>query len=359
LKKEKDKKILFIGRYNESDIFSGPEKTAKRIYEQASINFNTVFIQYFFDGRKYNYFKKLFGKEDKNDIITFGLFRLFFYLFSFKPDIIHIITFERFAAVAFMYKLFSGVKIIYSSHGIVVYENEIKNSPSFLKLKDKMCEKLYLKFSSKIIFPSEYYAEKTNEFYKFNKNKTIIIPNGIDEIFHKIYENKKYQEGLLRIVIETYKIGVNKKIELVFSILENLKDKIELYLINSENVSYNSDKLKIHSYNKMPLNAFAEFIAGKDVFLSLAEYDTFSISAAEAMAAGLIPIVTKSTGIAEYIDNGSNGFIHNYNNISDILKKLIDIESRKSISAQAASVYSLLNWESVYNKYEFVYNDLI
>jgi len=57
-------KIVYIGRYNESEILTGPEKVAKRIFHNMTkINSNCVFVEYFFDGAKYNIWKKLFGKE--------------------------------------------------------------------------------------------------------------------------------------------------------------------------------------------------------------------------------------------------------------------------------------------------------
>jgi glycosyltransferase involved in cell wall biosynthesis len=358
LKKEKDKKILFIGRYNEDNIFSGPEKTAKRIYEYASHKHKVKFIQYFFDGRKYSYLNKLFGKYAENNILTLGIFPLLIYLFSYRPDIIHIITFERFAAVAFIYKIFSRVKIIYNVHGLITLGNKIKNVSSFYAFKDKICEKLFLKYSDKIIFPSGYYISIAGEYFKFNKDKAVVIPNGIDEIFYGNKDKRASAGGKLKIIIETYKIGVSNLIDSVFANLNSVKDNIELHLINSNDISYKSEILDIFNYNKMPVSDFADFLKDKDVFISLAEIDTFSISTAESMAAGVIPLVLKSTGIASYINNNINGFIYNYDDIANILRKLWDIELRNKISIESSKIYSVLNWDEVYNNYESVYNEL-
>ena len=280
------------------------------------------------------------------------------HLLKFKPDIIHIITFERFASVIFIYKIFSKAKVIYSAHGLVTLENEIKNVSAFYKYKDKICEKMFLRFSDKIIFPSEYYINKAYEIIKFDKDRTTIIPNGVDEIFHNIYNRRTNSNDKLKVIIETYKIGVSKIIDSVLAGLNTVKDNIELHLINPNDISYKYDTLTIFNYNKMPVSEFAGFLKDKDVLLSLAEFDTFSISTAEAMAAGVIPFVTKSTGIVSYINNNSNGFIHDYNNIPDILEKLMNPENRKKISEKASDIYSLLNWDTVYSVYESVYNDL-
>lgn len=358
MKKEKDKKILYIGRYNEDDIFSGPEKAAKRLFEQAKSKHKAEFIQYFFDGRKYGYIKKFFGRNINGDILTLGLFRIILYLFSFKPGIIHIITFERFASVIFIYKLFSGVKVIYNIHGLITLENKIKNVPTFYEFKDKVCEKLFFKYSDKLLFPSDYYISKAGKYFKFDKNKVSVIPNGIDEIFHTIYNRRTKSTGKLKVIIESYKIGVSKIIDSVLANLNTVKDNIELHLINTNDNSFKYDTLTIFNYNKMPVLEFAEFLKNKDVILSLAEFDTFSISTAEAMAAGVIPLVLKSTGIAAYISNEMNGFIHKYNDIGDILNKLTDSELRNKMSREASKIYNILSWENIYSKYESVYNYL-
>ena len=79
-------KVVFIGRFNKSEILSGPEKFAKRIAQKHSQINETQFIEYFFDGNIYGIKDKLFGKEtDKYgniEIIKLGILRLFFELFK-------------------------------------------------------------------------------------------------------------------------------------------------------------------------------------------------------------------------------------------------------------------------------------
>ena len=131
---------MFAGRYPEGGVISGPEMTAKSMFEEHCVNNNSVFLQYFFDGRKYSFFKKLFGRTEEQDgrIITLGIFRIIPELRRKHPEIIHLITYERFAVIFYIYKLLFKVKILYNSHGIVRYENsELKKIPAFYRFKDK------------------------------------------------------------------------------------------------------------------------------------------------------------------------------------------------------------------------------
>src|SRR5258706_3602365 len=132
--------VVYTGRYCESEILSGPEKAAKRIFEIHSKSYKTAFVQYFFDGNKYNIIKKLFGKEitvlNQNSVLyTAGLFRFIPLLFKLRPDIVHIINFERFAVLTFYVRILRRFKVIYNEHGVIAYENsEIKKSGYFYSL---------------------------------------------------------------------------------------------------------------------------------------------------------------------------------------------------------------------------------
>src|SRR4030095_12259859 len=140
------------------------------------------FIQYFFDGHKYSVWKKLFGKESKNSvngiIYTLGLFRIFGVLNKIKPDVIHLITFERFAAVFILYKTFHKIKVeIIKKELSTLTTNILKETLPVLKLKDKFCEKLFLKHSDKIIFLSENSIDIAEEVFDIDETKAVILPN--------------------------------------------------------------------------------------------------------------------------------------------------------------------------------------
>ena len=55
--------------------------------------------------------KKIFGKEtldsdESGKVYRFGLISVLIFALKFKPDVIHIITYERFAVILFLYKFF-------------------------------------------------------------------------------------------------------------------------------------------------------------------------------------------------------------------------------------------------------------
>ena len=121
--------------------------------------------------------------------------------------------------------------------------------------------------------------------------------------------------------------------------------------------------VKIHFVNKMNTDELAAFYEDKDIFLSLNKYDTFSISSVEAMAAGLITIVTQNTGMSRYITTGENGYTIKYGEIHelcDIIDSLnLNPALRIRVSSESRKIYEILSWENVYETYKNIYAGLL
>lgn len=359
--------LAYAGRYNSSAILSGPEKAAKRIFDISASRGKAVFIQYFFDGSRYGLFKKLFGleiskTETKTDLVTIGILRILYLYFKYKPEIIHVIAFERFAVMLYLLKLISKVKIIYTIHGIVTFGNyKLKQVPFFYRIKDKICEKIFLRFSDIITLPSEQYTRLLEQIAKIKNNRIRIIPNGCDKIFNEVNRKENISDRL-NLFILTDKIGFGEIAGKYESLLPELYDITNIYEIG--NGLKNSIKFtgNIHSMSRLDTVQLAELLGSMDIILSLYTYDTFSIMALEAMAAGVIPIITEETGLSDYIKNNVNGFKVNSNDINKIPEIIKSLKNnpglRSDISRNARKIYDELNWEKIHKMYSEIYNNI-
>ena len=364
-KKADNIKILFAGRLAGGEILPGPERFARTIFTEYTAEHPATFLQYFFDGRKYSILKKLFGKETKENghghILTLGLFRIIPFLSVFRPSVIHLLQFERFAILLYIYRMFFNVKIIYNSHGVIQFENSgIKSVGGFHKFKDNFCEKIYLKYSDVIIFPSETTRNKAMEYYSIDRSKTTILPNFAGSDF-SAEKHISLNNGTLQIVIQ-FKNEFNKSgLDLLLRSVKDMMCKAEIYIITNTELDLPvRDNLKFFTVPLMPPVKLAEFYLDKDVFLSLNSYDTFSIATAEAMASGLIPAITKETGISSYINHGLNGFKFDYANDTDLPRIINDLSTMSkdqiiNISKAAAKTAAEFNIDKVYSRYKEIY----
>lgn len=361
-------KVIFAGRLPEDNISSGPLITAENIFAEYSSRNSSVFIRYFFDGRRHSVLKKLFGRETQNAehsrILTLGLFRIIPELLRGRPDIIHLITFERFALVFCLYKLFFRVKIIYNSHGIIQHENsEFKKLTAWYRFRDKFCERIFLKYSDKIIFPSVFAMDIAEKYYNLDEKKAVILPNGVSDIFFADKREHKY-ESVLRAVIH-YKNEYNiSGRELLEKSLSSIKSQVEIHVITNQDLTTaNTENITFFKHSMMPPDKLQEFYLDKDIFLSLNKYDTFSISTAEAMASGLIPVVTIQTGISRYIQNGVNGFVFDHFDITrfaGIINALsrTAFDKRNETGMAASKTVKELKWSNIYMMYDKLYTDI-
>jgi glycosyltransferase involved in cell wall biosynthesis len=113
----------------------------------------------------------------------------------------------------------------------------------------------------------------------------------------------------------------------------------------------------------MKPGGLAEYLTDKDVFISSSRYEPFSITAAECMAAGVVPVLTKETGASESIEHGRNGFVYDYGDcgkLKSILNELNnDSELKENMSEKAKNIYNILNWNKITGDYINIYKSLM
>ncbi len=367
-------KIFFFGRYNVSERLSGPEKVAKRLFENVlQKEPNSIFIEYFFEGKKYKLSQKLFGKEitlyKETLIIRFGLIRLLFFLIKERPDVIHLITFERFSFIAFIYKMLKDVKIIYTVHGIIQFEDsELKTDLTrTYKIKNKFFERIIFKYSDKIVFLTNISMNFSKNFFNVLKGKVSVIPNGVDEAFNKVVKSTKYSlNDRLRIIFVGDCSRKEKGMDFLIKSLAEITIPVELFIVGENTDHFDkieNTNLHLQFVEKKEQAEFIEFLKDKDVIISASFYENFSISVAEAMSAGVIPVVTKETGISELIKNGKNGFVYNYGDSNELLHILYMINNKeaqlKELIDETKKIYQQICWQKISAEYINIYESLL
>lgn len=357
--KSKKLKIIFVGRYNSGEVLTGPEKVAKRIYSELQDETDSVFIEYFFDGSKYSIWQKLFGKEktigsQNQRIFRIGIVSMFFFAVRFRPYLVHIFSFERFSVIFIMLKIFLRYKISYTINGTVAFENSNfqKNISLGLSIKDRIAEWFLMKFSDKLFFLSEHSINITRKYYNVVNEKLILITNGVDKIFNQVFINREYKEkSILNVLLVADLTRAEKGLDFFLKAIQPIKNDFVFNIIGENLIT--GDQIKYNS--KMPTDEFAKFLLNQDIFISSSFFDTFPITSLEAMAAGVIPILTKETGVSRFIVNGENGFVYSYGDDDSLRKYLIklknDSQLRHKLMQNAAKIFNKFQWEDISKKY--------
>jgi UDP-glucose:(heptosyl)LPS alpha-1,3-glucosyltransferase len=100
-----------------------------------------------------------------------------------------------------------------------------------------------------------------------------------------------------------------------------------------------------------------------DIFSMLSKFDTFGITALEAMAASLPVIVSANVGAKDLVKQGINGFVIqdriNIDSISQKINLLMNKDIRIRMGESALETARNNTWETVLKKYEQIYEELL
>ncbi|OGU74307.1 MAG: hypothetical protein A2V93_04845 [Ignavibacteria bacterium RBG_16_34_14] len=364
-------KIALIGRYGEDDILSGPERVARELYLHLKNKVDVIFIEYFFSGYKdYSLFNKIFGKKITDDnVLRLGIIPLAIKLLKEQFHLIHFVNSQRFFLAIFFLKPLLRLKFISTFHGL--NKTEIKNSKLKRTFLDLWVEKISVKKSECLIFPSKLLFNLFRKNYNLSEDNCRVIPNGISEAFHKYSTLSLLRRGQGEVKMGQKKIynfvyfnSFNKGLrELLREIPETISFQFSIFVVGREEKIENPNKnIEIHFIPLMNHASVLEFLSEKHFIIKSSAFDSFSIFTAECMAMGIIPIISENTGIKDFVENNFNGFIFNSSEKGSLANLLIDIYNEKydlsKISLNASKIYDKLNWENVSEQYIQLYNSV-
>jgi len=275
---------------------------------------------------------------------------------------VHILSFERFTITFFLLKFILKYKLSYTINGVVAFENSNfrRNTNSYLKFKDKIVEWCLIKFSNKLFFLSEQSVNIARKYYNIVNDKIILTTNGVDEIFNQMSIERQYKEkSKLNVVLVADSKRVEKGLDFFLKAIQPIQTDF-IFSIIGENP--NSDD-QIKYYPKMPTDKFAKFLLNQDIFISASIYDPFPIATIEAMAAGVIPMLTDENGVSRFIINGENGFVYSYGDDASLRKYLLELkiefQLRKKLSQNAATIYNQFRWGEISKNYLEIFSRML
>lgn len=235
-----------------------------------------------------------------------------------------------------------------------------------------------MKNSSAIFFLSKSYQKQVfnkyvpKKYYNELKNKTYIIPNGIDDFWFKniinININKKQFINCDKKIKLIYagKIDKNKNIlstqkamkllrekgyNISLTIVGKIIDKKEFNkIIKDKNTKYIQEKSK---------EELIKIYRENDIFIMPSYKETFGLVYAEAMSQGLPVIYTEGQGFDEQFTEGTVGYHVKSDDIEDISKKILKIKNNYNyILKDIVNNISSFDWTKICNEYYSIYKSI-
>jgi len=107
-----------------------------------------------------------------------------------------------------------------------------------------------------------------------------------------------------------------------------------------------------------------EFFSRAEFFASASEYEGFGVSAIEAMAAGIVPLLNDIPSFKEFVENGKNGFILKFEEKEKTSKRVLDImklgnAEKKALAIAAQASVQKFGWNSKIKEFEKIYREVV
>ena len=268
-----------------------------------------------------------------------------------KPDMVFFNS--SIWAGAALYKKLNDEKIpfIVSEH-----LKEFLMPQGFSNFNKKLIQKTY-ESSYKIIVTSRALKKSIIKRFKINENKTILIPNPVNEDFFTLKPPSKNKRlcltsvGLLRpeknfdLIIKAFDKVLKSGIDATLNIVGDgpLKAQIKRQINSLEK----NNRIKLKGY--LQPNEVVEVLHKTDVFIVGSSLETFGVSLIEAQACGIPSVATKCGGPSDIIlkDTGvlvqPNSEFYLNSGIRQVIKKIDYYDSenirKKTIERFGKKIY--------------------
>ena len=283
-----------------------------------------------------------------------------------NPDVIHLHGVNYLSNYLLFNKQKHRTPLIFSTHGGIFHTKNLKH---IKKMYFNTIIKSHLKNADKIIAVSE--NDKKLFSAIANENKIELIENAINLKKFKISERKPVRNSFAFVG----RLSNNKRIDLLIDVFSKLKNKDFKITIVGKDFDNLKDRLekKTREYGLTDKLEFTGEVSEKkliqifkttEFFISASEYEGFGISAIEAMASGLIPVLSQIPSFKTFVTSKHNGFIVDFSNIKNAtiqLEQILKISKteRQKLSKNAIESSKKYSWKTQIKKFEKIYAEVI
>ncbi|MFA4855194.1 MAG: glycosyltransferase family 4 protein [archaeon] len=281
-------------------------------------------------------------------------------------DVVHVHGIGFFSDFFALFKLFHRKRLVLSTHGGIFHT---KNYSLLKKIYFNIWCRLALRAFDRVI------AVSRQDFETFRRivpeKKIVLIENPVPVEMLSAIPRKAVPNSFLFVG----RLSKNKGLENLLDAFSELKKSRRDFSLKIAGSPFDMTKEELREMIlKKGLEGMAEVLgavsekellelyAGSEFFVSASEYEGFGISAVEAMAAGLIPILNGIPAFREFVTEGETGFIADFSSRERAAKKLGEALGLKKAERQAmgraARAFSRkFCWKNSLKKFEKAYGN--
>jgi len=351
------KEALFISSLNKFDriILFGVGNDNLNNNEQYSDN---IFIKRI----------KLFNFKKRSIQYLYYYFYIFIYLITKRPKQVNIHTLE-FLPLSIICKIFS-LKVIYDTHEL---ETEKNNLHGIRKSISKVIEKIFIKFTDKVIVVGDAIANDYKILYPLMEKPSVILncPNYVNIEKKDLFREKFKISSSKIIFLYQGDFGIGRNIEKIINVFSKMdEDKVLVfmgdgpleYMVKEASEKYDN----IYIQKAVSPNVLLEYTSSADIGLSMIENTSKSYNYCmpnkmfEYMMAELPIIVTNLFEMSNFIRKNNIGYVLNDDSIEGIIKIINNIDKNKlEVFAENLKIAkSKYNWEEQIKILQNIYNDI-
>lgn len=370
---------------------SGVSYRYRNIISQLAKNHNLVVVGYDnnFDTHLPSnvisyYFHNIMTPSDQYQRM-FNLFLTYYYFFKVYTiikkhniDIIHLAGPDTSSILWVELCNILNIKLVCCHHTDLISYMDTRNillNNILVKYIIKRNDEYIFDNSDAIFMMSDMHIERlvNKHNYRLSINKTSVLSVGIDTDIFKLYPESDligdiknlWTKNTLKLLLIS-RISLEKNIYFVIDIVKNMKN-VSLVLIG-----YGPEEEKLQNYIKMMSNIkfigkirhtdLGRYYSSADIFIQPTNNETLGFTVIESLACGTPVIACRDC--TPFITNTYNGFLYNYNNITELTNILnvvyhLDIYQKEKYIENCLEYSEQFKWENTIIQLENKYHSIL
>lgn len=234
--------------------------------------------------------------------------------------------------------------------------------PVARRILDNAQNVIFLSKAYKELMYSTYFTKDNDELIQ----KSIVIPNGIDEFWHqnRVYADKQLKDAEINLFF-VGKLTERKNPEMVIQVqrkLEELGHDTKVSFVGTGDLEeklkeMTKDEPNIHFHGQISeKQELWDLYKDKDSLLVPSFTETFGLVYAEAMSTGTPVLYTRKQGFDGIFAEGEVGYSVNPNDLDEIVSKVLEVKkNNQMLSKNALEGSKQFNWHDIVNEYSQLY----